>query len=232
MDECELRTLLHEVKVGRLSRRAVVGAMLGLGLTAPLAQRMLTAAGLAHAQTTAPAGPAPAKRGGGGCLRLLWWQAPTLLNSHFATGTKDEDACRPVYEPLASFDPDGNFVPVLAAEIPTLQNGGLAKDGKTVTWRLKKGVAWHDGKPFSADDVVFTWEYAADPATAAVSVKTYADIQRVERLDDHTVKVVFKEPRAFWYDAFFGVRGAIVPVLSINFIGDGLRDALDPRTVL
>ena len=102
-------------------------------------------------------------------------------------------------------------MPVLAAEIPTLQNGGLAKDGRTVTWRLKKGVAWHDGKPFTADDVVFTWEYAADPATAAVSLKTYADVQRVERLDDHTVKVVFKEPRAFWYDAFFGVRGAIVP---------------------
>jgi len=210
MSESELRALLHEVKIGRLGRRAFIRTALALGLTAPLAQQMLAGASLAQAPT-APAGPAPTRRGGGGRLRLLWWQAPTLLNSHFATGTKDEDACRPVYEPLASFDPDGTFVPVLAAEIPTLQNGGLARDGKSVTWRLKKGVSWHDGKPFTADDVVFTWEYAADPATAAVSVKTYADVQRVERIDDYTVKVIFKEPRAFWYDAFFGVRGAIMP---------------------
>ena len=163
MDERAIRDLVGEVKRGRLSRRGFVRTMVGLGLTAPFAQEMLTRAGVAHAQTAAPAS-APTKRGGGGRLRLLWWQAPTLLNGHFATGTKDQDACRPVYEPLASFDPDGNFVPILAAEIPTLQNGGLSKDGKSVTWRLKKNVAWHDGKPFTADDVVFTWEYAADPA--------------------------------------------------------------------
>jgi hypothetical protein len=51
---------------------------------------------------------------------MLWWQAPTLLNPHFATGTKDQDASRIFYEPLAGFDPDGNVVPVLAAELPTV----------------------------------------------------------------------------------------------------------------
>jgi peptide/nickel transport system substrate-binding protein len=210
MDAPEIRALLHEVRIGRMARRTFMQAMLGAGLTAPLVHAMLASAGIAHAQTGVPAG-GPTRRGGGGRLRLLWWQAPTLLNGHFATGTKDQDACRPVYEPLASFDPDGNFVPVLAAEIPTSQNGGLARDGRSVTWRLKKGVSWHDGKPFTADDVIFTWEYAADPATAAVTVKTYADIERMERVDDHTVKAVFKEPRAFWYDAFFGVNGSVLP---------------------
>ena len=53
-------------------------------------------------------------------------------------------------------DGDGNLVPVLAAEIPTQQNGGLAKDGKSVTWKIKKNVTWHDGKPLTADDLVFT----------------------------------------------------------------------------
>ena len=63
--------------------------------------------------------------------------------------------------------PDGNLKLVLAAEIPSIQNGGLAADGKSVTWKLKPGVKWHDGKPFTADDVVFNWEYARDPATAS-----------------------------------------------------------------
>ena len=47
-----------------------------------------------------------------------------------------------------------------------MDNGGLAKDGTWVIWKLKRGVQWHDGKPFTADDVVFNWEYVADPATA------------------------------------------------------------------
>ena len=62
----------------------------------------------------------PTKRGGGGPLKTLWWQAPTLLNPHFATGTKDQDAARIFYEPLAGFDPDGNVTPVLAAEVPSV----------------------------------------------------------------------------------------------------------------
>ena len=112
----------------------------------------------------------PTKRRGGGPLKLLWWQGPTLLNPHFATGTKDQDGSRIFYEPLASWDLDGHLNPILAAEIPSLQNGGLAADAKSVTWKLKPGVKWHDGKPFTADDVVFNWEYATDPATAAVTV--------------------------------------------------------------
>ena len=94
-------------------------------------------------------------------LKLLWWQAPTLLNPHFAVGQKDQDASRIFYEPLAAWDRDGNLVPILAAEIPSLENGGVARDGRSVTWKLKRDVSWHDGKPFTADDVVFNWEYAA-----------------------------------------------------------------------
>jgi peptide/nickel transport system substrate-binding protein len=141
MDEQALRGLLNEVKAGRLSRRAFVQTMVGLGLTAPLAGQMLASAGVAQAQ---PKLAGPAKRGGGGMLKVLWWQAPTLLNPHFAVGTKDQDGSRIFYEPLAAFDPDGNIIPVLAAELPTPQNGGLSKDGKSVTWRLKKNVQWHE----------------------------------------------------------------------------------------
>ena len=208
MDELELREPITQVKTGHLSRRGFVQMMVGLGLTAPLAAQMLASAGVAQAQSKLVY--KPTKRGGGGALKTLWWQGATLLNPYFAVGTKDQDGSRIFYEPLAGWDPDGNLSPVLAAEIPTMQNGGLAKDGKSVVWKIKKGVQWHDGKPLTADDVVFNWEYAADPATAAYSIATYKDI-KVEKLDSHTVRVVFPKPTPFWADAFVGVRGMIIP---------------------
>jgi peptide/nickel transport system substrate-binding protein len=100
---------------------------------------------------------------------------------------------------------------VLARELPSPDNGGVAKDGTSVTWRLKPGVLWHDGRPFTADDVIFTWQYAADSATAATSTGSYRDIERIERLDDHTVKLVFKHPTPFWADAFCSAHGMVLP---------------------
>jgi peptide/nickel transport system substrate-binding protein len=212
MTEQELRAWIARVKDGRLSRRQFTRMMVGLGLTAPMAAQMLatiSGGGVARAQTR----PAftPTRRGGGGPLRLLWWQAPTLLNPHFATGTKDQDGSRIFYEPLAAYDPDGNLVPVLAQEIPSVQDGSVAKDGRSVTWKLKRGVAWHDGKPFTADDVVFNWEYSADPPTAATTTGSYNDIERVEKLDSHTVRVVFQKPKPFWSEPFCSNRGLIIP---------------------
>jgi peptide/nickel transport system substrate-binding protein len=57
--------------------------------------------------------------------------------------------------------PDGSWSPVLAAEIPTLQNNGISEDLLTVTWRLRPGVTWHDGEPLTSDDVKCTWETAS-----------------------------------------------------------------------
>jgi len=210
MDESNLRELIEQVRGGRLDRRRFVQAMVGLGLTAPLTAQMLASAGIAQAQPKEPVFT-PTRRGGGGPLKVLWWQAPTLLNPHFATGTKDQDASRIFYEPLASFDAEGNVVPILAAETPSLQNGGLAKDGTWVVWRLKRGVTWHDGRPFTADDVVFNWEYAADPATAATTIGSYEGVERVEKLGNHAVKVVFKKPTPYWSDAFCSFRGMLLP---------------------
>ncbi|PYQ10564.1 MAG: hypothetical protein DMF80_23795 [Acidobacteria bacterium] len=158
MDEHALRELIAEVTATRLSRRRFVQTMIGLGLTAPVAAQMLAVAGPVQAQPKS-LDFTPTRRGGGGLLKALWWQAPTLLNPHFATGTKDQDASRIFYEPLAGFDPDGNVIPILAAEAPSVANGTLAKDLTWVTWRLKRGVTWHDGKPFTAEDVVFNWEF-------------------------------------------------------------------------
>ena len=210
MDEPAIHSLIRDVKVGRLSRRRFVQIMVGLGLTGPLAAQMLSASGV-QAQPKASPTFTPTKRGGGGPLKILWWQAPTLLNPYFGTGTKDQDASRIFDEPLGAFDPDGNVIPVLAAEVPSATNGGVAKDGTSVVWNLKKNVLWHDGKPFTADDVVFTWEYNADAATASVFYGNYADLERVEKLDTHSVKLVFKKPTPFWADFFCGYRGMVIP---------------------
>ena len=224
MDEHALRELLNDVKAGRLSRRAFVHTMVGLGLTAPLAAQMLASAGVASAQSR----PAfnPTKRGGGGMVKTLWWQAATLLNPHFATGTKDQDGSRIFYEPLGCYDPEGNIVPILAADVPSVQNGLVSKDGLSVTWRLKKNVTWHDGKPFTADDVVFNWEYVMDPATAATTQGQYRDIKTIDKLDAHTVKFTFKQSMPFWSAPFCGPAGLIIPKhLFEAFKGGKSREA-------
>ena len=224
MDEQTLRGLVADVGQGRLSRRAFVRRMVALGLTAPLAGMMLAQGGGARAAET-PAGYTPAKAGGGGPLKLLFWQGPTLLNPHFAIGTKDQEACRIFYEPLAAWDDDGHLVPVLAAAIPSAQNGAVAADGRSVVWTLKPGVTWHDGQPVTADDLVFTWRYAMDPATAATTIGSYRDVT-VERLDDLTVRLRFPRPTPFWADAFVGLPGCVLPRhLFADYAGAKSRDA-------
>jgi peptide/nickel transport system substrate-binding protein len=223
MNEQQLRRQIERVRTGARSRRSFIREMIGLGLTAPLAAQMLTAGGVAAA---APAfNYAPARAGAGGTLKLLWWQGPTLLNPHFAVGTKDQDGSRLFYEPLAGWDPDGNLVPILAAEIPSEEAGTLDKDLTWVVWKLKKGVKWHDGAPFTADDCVFNWQYAADPATAATTIGTYKDIN-VSKVDDHAIKVEFPKSTPFWADAFVSVRGLLIPKhLFEKYKGANSREA-------
>ena len=208
MQEREIRDLIEEVRVGKLPRRQFIGQLVALGLTAPMASMLLMHEGIAQTQASIPY--KPTKRGGGGPLKIIYWQAAVHLNPHYAGGTKDQDASRIFYEPLAGWDSEGNLVPALATEIPSRQNGGVAADGKSVTWKLKRGVTWHDGKPFTADDVVFTAAYAADPAAAMITVSIYKDI-KVEKIDSHTVKVSYPKAVPFWAEALVGSTGAILP---------------------
>ena len=203
MDEQAIRSLITEVEHGRLPRRRFVQTMAGLGLSAPMAAQMLASAGVVSAQPRDSA-PVPTRRGGGGTIKILMWDAPGMLNPHFGRGLKDLTAWRLFYEPLAAAGPDGEIFPVLAEELPSPQNGGLSKDGKSVVWRLKRNVAWHDGRPFTADDVVFNWEFAADPATGATSRGPFQEVAQVEKLDSLTVKVIYKKPQPYWGMVFVG----------------------------
>ncbi len=223
MKETEIHGLVAEVKKGKLSRRGFIQRMLAVGVAAPTAWHILDFHGVAQAQTTTPY--RPTKAGGGGPLKILLWQAPTLLNPHFAIGTKDQEGSRVFYEPLAGWNTEGDLIPFLAAEIPSRANGSVSADGLSVTWKLKPGVKWHDGKPFTADDCVFTAAYAADPATAATTIGTYKDI-KVEKINDLTIKITFEKPTPFWADAFVGAAGMILPKHIFEpFKGAASRDA-------
>jgi peptide/nickel transport system substrate-binding protein len=113
---------------------------------------------------------------------------------------------------------------VLAAEIPSRSNGGVAADGKSVTWKLKKGVLWHDGKPFTADDVVFNHRYATDPQTAATTSGSYGGVKTVEKIDAHTVRVVFERPTPFWAGTYASDQHIPKHVFE-PYIGAKSRDA-------
>jgi peptide/nickel transport system substrate-binding protein len=180
------------------------------GGTAPTAAVATTTRPVVAATPSAASG-GPTKRGGGGQLKILQSQAPVNYNPHLSSGTKDDLIGRIVYEPLCTIDINGNILPILAAEVPTDANGGVAADGKSVTYKLKQGVKWSDGQPFNADDVVFTYQYVTDEATAATSVASYINIASVQKIDDFTVKVTFKDVTPGWFVPFFGAGGNILP---------------------
>ncbi len=96
-------------------------------------------------------------RGEGGELKLIQWQAPSMLSPHVSTGEKDYLAAQLIVEPLMHYLPDGTLIPNLITEVPTVENGLLAEDLKSVTYKLLDGVTWADGEPLTADDVLFTW---------------------------------------------------------------------------
>lgn len=235
MSDWTVAELVEDFKAGLIHRRAFVRTLLGAGVGMPVIAAILAACGSSDkkadttssnlnvpaqgtasaanpaASAAAPAAFVPTKRGGGGTLKLFWNQAPLILNPHLTNGTKDRDGSRIALEPLAAYANDGTLVPFLAAEIPTADKGTLDKAGKFVVWKLKKGVTWHDGTPFTAEDVVFTWQYASDPETAALSSGNYTNVQNVEKVDDLTVRVTFKQPTLSWTDPFVGGNGMILP---------------------
>ena len=93
---------------------------------------------------------------------------------------------------LSRGSPDGSSLPVLAAEVPTQANGDVSPDGTVVTWKLKPGVTWSDGQPFTSHDVVFTYQMIMDPANPVINRSDYAVMDSVTAPDDNTVVITYK----------------------------------------
>ena len=139
---------------------------------------------------------AAAERGRDGHVRIIYWQAPSILNPYLSGGIKDIEATSIVLEPLARFDEVGNLAPWLAASVPTVGNGGVSADLKTITWKLRDGLLWSDGSPVTAADVVFTAEYCRETAGGCAQLAKFDEVTEVKAVDDLTVEGHLWRPQA------------------------------------
>jgi len=228
--------LFDSLKRGEISRRHFISAATALGMgvsvatycaSSVAAQDASPAATPAEAAVRPSAGTENQTRGEGGELRILQWQAPTNINAQQATGDKDGLAALFVSEPLMMTLPDGSLVANLVKEVPSDVNGLLATDLTSVTYNLLEGVTWSDGEPFTAADVIFTWQWVMDDANAAVYQQVFETIDTIEAPDDLTVVVKFKAPNPTWSDAHTGAGGVgtILPKHILEGADEDTRDA-------
>ena len=224
--------LYGALKAGTISRREFGYRAMAMGMSAATVAFVINALDFKGGSAQTPeaegggtmvgtrpeAGFENVTRGEGGNLNILLWQMVTVLNPHNSTGTKDYLGASLIIEPLLNYTPESTLTPALAAEVPTIENGGLAEDLTSVTYKLKEGVVWSDGEPFTANDVKFTFEWIIHPENAAILFENYANIDSVEVIDDLTAKVNFKAPTLAWYVPFSGTfGGSILPGHFWNF---------------
>jgi len=102
------------------------------------------------------------------------------------------EAC--VFDALWDVNEKGEFVPNLAARVPSVENGGLSPDGTVWKIELKKGIEWHDGHPFTAKDIEFTYKTIINPKIAIRSRSGFDLIKDFKVIDDHHVEIVLSKP--------------------------------------
>jgi len=150
------------------------------------------------------------ERGRDGDVKILYWQAPSILNPFLSGGTKDVESASLVIEPLARYNETGVMIPFLAAEIPTVANGGVSADLTSITWKIAPGLTWSDGTAFTSADVKFTADYCMDPEGGCAQGAKFDGVTNVEALDDLTVKVTFGGPQPNPYGPFVGGESPII----------------------
>jgi peptide/nickel transport system substrate-binding protein len=175
---------------------------------------------------------AMAERGSDGQVNILYWQAVSIMNPFLSNGTKDVQGASLVLEPLARYDPDGNLVPYLAQDIPTLENGGLSEDLKSVTWKLKDGLKWSDGTPVTAEDAIFTWKYCTDPNGGCSQAPNFGDVENIEAVDPQTIKITFSVPKPFPYGPLVGAQSPLLQKAQFEkCLGAAAPTCTEPNTM-
>jgi peptide/nickel transport system substrate-binding protein len=148
-------------------------------------------------------------RGPSNALLIVGYdREPDTLNRFSTHILEDIQTC--VIEGLTITDDSMNVVPVLATEVPTLENGGVRlrdDGGMDVTWKLRPGVKWHDGVPFTAADVKFTVEAINDPSYNPESTDGFDRISSVDTPDSLTAVIHYREVYAPYAIQF--IRGAL-----------------------
>ncbi len=138
---------------------------------------------------------------------------PRSLNPIFSTQTFESAADRLATSILVTADGRGNLVPDLASEVPTTSNGGISKDGLTITYHLRRNVLWHDGVKFTSADVKFTYDAIMNPNNDVISKHGYDDVSRVDTPDDATVVFHLKKPFAPFVATVFGESDSVYGII-------------------
>ncbi|AIF51129.1 peptide ABC transporter substrate-binding protein [Pelosinus sp. UFO1] len=152
----------------------------------------------------------------GGQLVYGSLQEPNTLNPLLSDFLATAEVSSLIFSGLLVNNEKGEWVPDLAVEVPTLQNGGVSQDGLSVTYKLRSGVTWHDGMPFTAEDVKFTWQLIMNPKVNIVSRDGYDRILAIDTPDSNTVIVRFKE----YYAPYLTLFTSILPKHIIESAGD------------
>jgi peptide/nickel transport system substrate-binding protein len=135
-------------------------------------------------------------------------QEPDALNTIISDMVASRDATTPMMSALITVDEKMNYVPDMAVEVPTVENGGVKITGKTMTVTYKmKPAKWHDGQSVTSADVKFTWETIVNPTVKATTRDGYDQIAAVETPDAQTVVVKFKQV----YAPYLNLFGVILP---------------------
>lgn len=180
----------------RLLALAVLGGLLG-GCTQQ-------SGGSAGGSATAGAGT--------GVLRVAIQQDVKNLNPLLNSNTTDGFIARLMFEPLVSADDKGNTVPMLAAQVPTLENGGISKDGLTITYHLRTDAKWTDGVPVTSKDVKWSYQAIMNNDNNIISRHGYDFITRVDAPDDYTVVCHLKRKFSPFVNTFFADSDQPYPV--------------------
>ena len=151
-------------------------------------------------------------------LRIALQINPTQLNPILAQNTIETFADGLMFDFLVTHDQNRRQIPDLAATVPSLANGGISKDGATITYHLRRNVKWHDGAPFSSRDVKFTWEAIMNPRNNVVSRRGFDQVASVETPDPYTVVLRMKRLFPPAIDAFFGESDTPTRILPAHLL--------------
>jgi peptide/nickel transport system substrate-binding protein len=153
-----------------------------------------------------------------GVLRIATSLSPNTLNPFLSTQQVEALMEAFVFDPLIATDENGRDVPILAAEVPTTENGGIRRDGLTITYKLRHGVHWQDGAPFTSRDVAFSYRAIMNPATAVATRHGWDQIARVETPDRYTAVFRLKRPFAPAVHTFFAHSDAPYYILPAHLL--------------
>lgn len=210
--ETPLSTAYDALSRGKMSRREFVIHAAALGIGAPLSLVLVNSVSQPEVSAQTPpaerptAGTRDQVRGAGGELKVRQWFAPSNVVAHLTDFPQAAaQISSMILEPLLSYTPDGSLLPTLATVVPSRENGGLSDDLTSVTLDLRDDVLWSDGEPFTADDVVWTWQWITDKSTGATSQWVWSEIHTIEATSPTQVQISYAKPTLAW---FFPIAGA------------------------